>query len=106
MVREQQGFTQAIRVLVGQRVAVKPGMGCVDDSMMVGAQDDDVLTHVPPAFSQIVNMVRLRERRPIVWFEVMSAYLAVMVVIGLQRVCQCRIANELFAGVIASRRLQ
>ena len=95
MVGADQRLAQAIRVLVGQALAVEAGVRRVNDAVVVRADHHDVPADIRTASRQILHMVGLGVGDAVIGVEVLAADLAAVLVVRLEAVRKVLVAHEL-----------
>ena len=95
MVGADQRLAQAIRILVGEALAVEAGIGRVNDAVVVRADHHDVSADIRATLRQVLDVVGLRKGDAVVGVEVLAADLAAVLVVRLEAICEVLVAHEL-----------
>lgn len=84
MVDSEQRLAQPVRILVGKFLTVEVGIGGMDDTMMVRAEDHDVSADIWTSAGEILDMVSFRKSDAVVRKEILAAHLTTIFVVRLE----------------------
>jgi hypothetical protein len=90
-----QRLAKAVRILVGEILAVEAGIGGVNDAVVVRAKNHDVSADIWAAQCQVLNVMGLGKGDAIIGEEILAAHLAAVFVVRFEAVGEELIAHEL-----------